>query len=92
VAILMKAEVFGQTQEGYQQVFDALAPLYAATPGFIAHLSHPIDGGWCVMDVWASREQFESFFSQHVACKLQDTVRPKISFQALHDAMAVSTT
>ncbi len=87
--ILMKAEVHGQTQQGYQEVFDSLAPLYKATPGFIAHLSHPIDGGWCVMDIWSTREHFEKFFSQHVVHRLPTTVRPKISFQPLHDALAV---
>jgi heme-degrading monooxygenase HmoA len=86
--ILMKAEVHGQTQQGYQEVFDALAPLYKTSPGFIAHLSHPIDGGWCVMDVWSSQEQFEKFFRQHVVHRLPANVRPKISFQALHDALS----
>lgn len=85
--ILMKAEVHGQTQQGYLAVFDALAPLYKASPGFIAHLSHPIDGGWCVIDIWSSREQFEMFFSQHVVHRLPATVRPKISFQTLHDVL-----
>lgn len=89
--ILMKAEVMGQTAEGYQAVFDALAPVYARTPGFIAHLSHPIEGGWCVMDVWESRERFERFFAEHVACRLHGDLRPKISFVALHDALAMAT-
>lgn len=88
--ILMRAEVHGQTPEGYQEVFDALRPAYQAAPGFIAHLSHPIDGGWCVVDVWTSRERFQAFFSQHVAHRLPPAARPKISFQTLHDALAVS--
>jgi hypothetical protein len=86
--ILMRAEVHGQTQEGYHAVFEALAPLYKASPGFIAHLSHPIEGGWCVMDVWSTKEQFEKFFTQNVVHRLPTTVRPKISFQVLHDALA----
>jgi hypothetical protein len=87
--ILMKAEVFGQTQQGYEAIFEALAPLYKAAPGFIAHLSHPIDGGWCVMDIWSTREAFQAFFSLNVVQRLPATVRPKISFQPLHDALAV---
>jgi heme-degrading monooxygenase HmoA len=89
--ILMKAEVHGQTQTGYHEVFDALAPLYSKARGFIAHMSHPIEGGWCVMDVWSSRENFQQFFSEHVVHRLPATVRPKISFQTLHDALAVET-
>lgn len=87
MAILMMAEVTGQTREGYQQVFDALAPLYALSPGFIGHSSHPTPDGWCVMDVWESREDFQRFFSQHVMQRLPSTVRPKITFQLLHDAL-----
>lgn len=86
--ILMKADVHGQTPHGYQEMIDSLAPIYRATPGFIAHVSHPIDGGWCVMDIWESREQFKAFFAEHVAHRLPDTVRPKISFQELHDAVS----
>jgi quinol monooxygenase YgiN len=89
--ILMKAEVFGQTPDGYKAVFDALAPLYQAAPGFVAHFSHAIEGGWCVMDIWTSKDAFQNFFSQHVVHRLPTTVRPKISFQALHDVLSVST-
>lgn len=85
MAILMTAEVHGQTQQGYQQVFDALASLYQAAPGFVAHLSHPMAGGWCVMDVWNTREDFERFFGAHVVPRLPATVRPKITFVDLHD-------
>lgn len=83
--ILMKAEVRGQTREGYQQTFEALAPHYAAANGFVAHLSHPIEGGWCVLDIWQSREQFERFYAQWVAPQLAPTVRPKVTFVQLHD-------
>jgi heme-degrading monooxygenase HmoA len=90
--ILMKAEVHGQTQHGYQEVFNSLAPIYQATPGFVAHVSHPIDGGWCVMDIWESRAQFQQFFSEHVVHRLPANVRPKISFQELHDALSAGQT
>jgi hypothetical protein len=89
--ILMKAEVFGQTRDGYKAVFDSLSPLYQVAPGFIAHFSHPIEGGWCVMDIWSSKDAFQSFFSAHVVHRLPSTVRPKISFQTLHDTLSVSS-
>jgi heme-degrading monooxygenase HmoA len=89
--ILMRAEVFGQTQDGYQMVFNALAPLYQTAPGFIAHFSHAIEDGWCVTDIWSSKDAFQRFFSEHVVHRLPATVRPKISFQMLHDALSVSS-
>ena len=48
--ILMRAEVYGQTEDGYKEVFTSLEALYKDAPGFIAHTSHPIEGGWCVLD------------------------------------------
>lgn len=83
--ILMTAEVRGQTRDGYQQVFDALAPCYAQAPGFVVHLSHPTDDGWRVMDVWQSKELCQRFFRTHVAPQLPATVRVKIAFRELHD-------
>jgi hypothetical protein len=85
--ILMKAEVHGQTLQGYEGMIGALAPLYSEAPGFIAHISHAMDGGWCVMDIWESREHFQRFFSANVVPRLPSTLRPKISFQELHDAL-----
>jgi heme-degrading monooxygenase HmoA len=85
--ILMKAEVFGQTQTGYKAVFDSLAPLYQAAPGFVAHFSHPMEGGWCVIDIWTSKDEFQDFFSRHVVHRLEANLRPKISFQVLHDGL-----
>ena len=89
--ILMRAEVYGQTQQGYKAVFDALSPLYEVAPGFIAHVSHEIDGGWCVMDMWSSKDAFQKFFREHVVHRLPPTVHPKISFQNLYDALSVAS-
>lgn len=88
MAILMTAEVPGQTLPGYQTMIDALAPVYRSSPGFVLHVSHPIDGGWRVIDVWQSKEDFERFYAQHVASKLPPGIRPKVRFQPLHDVVA----
>ncbi len=85
---LMTALVHGQTLDGYRQMIDAVAPAYRNAPGFILHTSHAIAGGWCVMDVWTSKQHFERFYAEHIAPKLPPTLRPKITCQDLHDAIS----
>lgn len=89
--ILMTARISGQTREGYQQVIDAVSAAYVAAPGFVLHMSHPIDDdGWCVMDVWHTREQFQQFFAEHVVPRLPPTLRPKIELVELHDVLSIA--
>jgi hypothetical protein len=90
MAILMTAEVPGQTLPGYDQMIDALAPIYRSTAGFLLHASHPVEGGWRVIDVWQSKAEFERFYAQHVAPNLPPRVRPKITVQELHDVVAAA--
>jgi hypothetical protein len=69
-------------------MIDALAGAYRDAPGFVLHMSHPTARGWCVMDVWRSKEHFQRFYAEHIAPKLPPTLRPKIAFQELHDAIS----
>jgi hypothetical protein len=83
----MTALVGGQTRAGYQQMIGALEPAYQRAPGFILHMSHEVEQGWCVMDVWQSRADFEQFYRAHVLPRLPADLRPKIRVQELEDAL-----
>ena len=52
MAVLMTAEVPGQTREGYQATVDVLREGIVKAPGFIMHMSAPSEDGWTVMEVW----------------------------------------
>ena len=77
MAILMTAEVAGQTGAGYRGMFDALEGALKEAPGFVMHAAHPIEGGWRVIEVWQSKAQSDAFFAQHVAPKLPPGIHPK---------------
>ncbi|WP_149762926.1 hypothetical protein [Neomesorhizobium albiziae] len=55
----------------------------AGAPGFV-HMSHPVEAGWRVVEVWRSREDAARFLAAHIAPNLRDGIRPKLSFQPLH--------
>jgi len=85
MAILVTAEVPGQTQQGYDDMLGGLAALIRAAPGFVAHMAHPVEGDrWRVLEIWESKAESDAFFAKVVAPHLPPGVHPKRSYQELH--------
>jgi hypothetical protein len=87
MAVLMISEVAGQSLQGYDGMLGAVSDALRQWPGFVMHVSHPVDDGWRIVEVWDSREDAAKFFAAHIAPKLPDGIRPKLSFQPLHDVL-----
>jgi hypothetical protein len=84
MAVLVTANVPGQTQAGYDGMLSALTgPLREAT-GFIAHWAHPVDGGWRIMELWETADDATAFFAKFVQPNLPPGIKPKRSIQDLH--------
>ena len=84
MAVLMTAEVSGQTQQGYDGMLGALERFLRQAPGFVLHTAHPVEGGWRVIEGWESKADSDRFYAQHVAPNLPPGIRPKRSVQELH--------
>lgn len=84
MAVMMIAEVAGQTQQGYDGMLDRLQPALLGAEGFIAHASHPVDGGWRVIELWQSKAHADRFFASAVAPHLPPGIHPKRRVQELH--------
>lgn len=84
MAVLLTAEVPGQTQQGYDGMMGVLADAIKQAKGFVLHSAHPIEGGWRVIEVWETLNDANQFFAQHVHPHLPPGVKPKRSFQELH--------
>lgn len=84
MAVLVIADVPGQTQQGYDSMLAVLAPMLRNAPGFVLHGAHPVQGGWRVVEVWESREQANTFYAKVVAPNLPPGIRPKRSVQEMH--------
>lgn len=87
MAVIMTSEIAGQTFEGYDGLFHAVSPALKQAQGFILHVSHPLDGGWRVIEVWESREDAGRFFAATIAPNLPEGIRPKLTFEPLHDVL-----
>ena len=90
--IMMISEVAGQTAEGYDQLFAVVGEALATAPGFVVHSSHPTEGGWRIVEIWDSREDAGRFFAEHIAPHLPEHIRPKLTFEPLHDVLAADMT
>lgn len=87
MAVLMTSEIAGQTFEGYDGLFNAVSPALKQAQGFLMHASHPLDGGWRVIEIWTSREDAARFFASTIAPNLPDGIHPKLTFEPLHDVL-----
>jgi hypothetical protein len=84
MAVLVTAEVQGQTQQGYDGMLGLVANGLKQAPGFILHTAHPIEGGWRVMEIWESKHDANEFFAKYVHPNLPPGIQPRRSFQDLH--------
>jgi hypothetical protein len=84
MAVLVIAEVEGQTEEKYDSMMAALGPVIRRAPGFIAHGAGPSAGGWRTFEVWDSQAHATDFFAAYVHPNLPAGVRPKRTLVDLH--------
>lgn len=82
MAVLITAEVKGQTQPGYDGMLGALGATLEKAPGFLLHTAHSVEDGWRIIEVWATKEDANQFFAKHVAPNLPPgsgrSARPRI--------------
>ena len=84
VAVLVTAEVPGQTVEKYDQMLDVLGPLLRQAKGFIAHGSGPSPNGWRSFEIWETREDATQFFAKHIHPNLPEGIKPQRKLMQLH--------
>ena len=84
MAVLVTADVPGQTLEGYDRMIAALSPALQEAKGFIAHGAAPADDGWRVFEIWESQADAAKFFAEYIHPNLPAGVKPKRSLVELH--------
>lgn len=87
MAIMMISDLAGQTVEGYEHMLAIVSGPLSRAPGFLFHSSHPTADGWRVIEIWESREDSGRFFAAHIAPHLPRHIRPKLTFEPLHDVL-----
>jgi hypothetical protein len=61
MAIIMRQELQGLTDEQAAAIAAVVNARAKTAPGFIAHASGPMPGGYQITEFWESREAFERF-------------------------------
>ena len=85
MAVLVTADVAGQTREGYEGMIAALGPILKQTKGFIAHGAGPVSGNqWRSFEVWETAEDATKFFAEFIHPKLPPGVTPTRTLVELH--------
>jgi len=84
MAVLITAEVPGQTQEKYDHMLAVLKPALQGAKGFIAHGAGPSGDGWRSFEVWESQEDATHFFATYIHPNLPEGVKPRRTILQLH--------
>jgi hypothetical protein len=66
MAVLVRMTAAGMDTATYDQVSAHLTDLVKKQPGFMMHVAYPSPGGFSVGEVWESRGQFETWFTENV--------------------------
>lgn len=61
MAVVIVNELKGADQDFYDQASPKAMPGGKLADGCQVHIAGPIDGGWRVISVWDSEEQFQQF-------------------------------
>ena len=91
MAVLVTADVPGQTEQGYDGMLIALENALKSAPGFVLHSAYPVEGGWKIVEIWESKRHADEWFAKSVAPNLPPGIRPKRTVQELHQIVAAES-
>jgi hypothetical protein len=87
--VVIVNEIEGGSQEMYDRVNSKVMPEGSLPDGCQVHIAGPTDGGWRVITVWDSDEQFQQFRNDTLIPAMQeaaveDRIAPSISSQPVY--------
>jgi hypothetical protein len=72
MAVVLVNEIQGGDQRFYEQVTSRVMPNDQLPDGCRDHIAGPIDGGWRVITVWDSDEDFQRFRTEKLIPAMQE--------------------
>jgi hypothetical protein len=84
MAVIVTAQVAGQTKEGYDAMMATLGPIVQAAPGFILTAAYEDVGEWRVIEIWETQKQASEFFARYVHPNLPPGIKPRRTMHELH--------
>ena len=91
--VMITADQPGMTEDMYDGMASELLPLLAQRPGLIAHAAWPVEGGWQVMEIWASEADHASWAKDVVLPAMPEGIDPpKLTVQPLRNVLTAQWT
>jgi quinol monooxygenase YgiN len=85
MAILIRHRAAGMTFDQYDQISPPLIEEVKKAPGFVLHVAFEDAQGFCVAEVWESKEQHDTYFNEHVAPNVPAEITQEvIELHSLH--------
>jgi hypothetical protein len=78
MAVLIRHRAQGIGMNEYDQISPQLVDLVKQQPGFVLHVSFEDSQGFCVAEVWDSKEQHDAFFDQHVVPNVPGEIKQEV--------------
>lgn len=91
MAVLVTADVQGQTQKGFDGMIGMLKDALENAPGFILVTGYPAGGSWRVLEVWRSAEEAAAFYATFIHPNLPPGLKPERTFQPLQTLLSAPT-
>lgn len=76
--VLVVIEVPGGSSDLDDTIAHAWGIASSPPEGNLLRMGGPMDGGWRVVSLWESRQQFETFLDARLHVSLQDTVADQL--------------
>ena len=89
MAVVIVNEIEGADQGFYDQVNPKVMPGGQLPDGCQVHIAGPVEGGWRVITVWDSEDQFQQFRDEKLIPALRETggegrIAPAITSSPVH--------
>jgi len=78
MAVLMRHRAAGITPAQYDQISPPLLADLKDEPGFVLHVAYEDSQGFCVAEIWETKEQHDSYFNEKVVPNVPAEIKQEI--------------
>jgi len=78
MAVLIRHRAAGITAAQYDQISPPLLAELKDQPGFVLHVAFEDSQGFCVAEIWDTKEQHDSFFDEKVVPNVPAEIKQEV--------------
>ena len=78
MAVLIRHRAAGITPAQYDQISPPLLAELKDQPGFVLHVAFEDSQGFCVAEIWDTKEQHDSFFDEKVVPNVSAEIKQEV--------------